>query len=214
MSSSINSLAKEVALDIENNRLDNSLKTIYRLVADIISEPLCTSNVFSSKVLDNLCQAIGNKNLQNLTARTQQLEGTKIFVYLVTKIQKSGGHTKLIEALINLRPDKKHLILSTELDGNSDITYINDKIAANPNISFERSPKKTDFAEKLTWLQNRLLSLNIAETYILNHHQDSVIIAAVQPQIKLNARFYHHGDHHLCLGVHLPIIHIDFHPMG
>ncbi len=33
--------------------------------------------------------------------------------------------------------------------------------------------------------------------------------------MKLDASFYHHGDHHLCLGVYLSHLeHIDPHPMG
>jgi hypothetical protein len=42
-----------------------------------------------------------------------------------------------------------------------------------------------------------------------------VAVAALSPQLELAGTFCHHGDHHLCLGVHLShLIHIDFHPMG
>ena len=200
---------------IELGKLDQALRLIHDFVERIITEPLCTSEVFGSEILDALCQQIGQLNLASLatsTARAPVSEG--LCVYIVSKVQKSGGHTRVIEDFIRARPDARHMIWSTELDGHSDTDYIAQNICKNDNVSFERGPKG-DYLARLNWLQHGLLSVRPHKVYLFNHHQDSVAVAAIQPAMGLDAVFYHHGDHHLCLGVFLPNVqHIDPHPMG
>jgi hypothetical protein len=77
------------------------------------------------------------------------------------------------------------------------------------------SAPRGDFGARLSWLQGALIGCNPEHVYLFNHHQDSVAVAAIQPGMGIKASFYHHGDHHLCLGVHLDhLVHIDPHPMG
>ena len=50
--------------------------------------------------------------------------------------------------------------------------------------------------------------------YLFNHHQDVVIIAAVQPQMIVKCSFYHHVDHQFCLGSTINYDeHIDISPL-
>lgn len=184
----------------------------------IITEPLCTSQVFASKTLDDLCQYIGNANLaeirRGVADASLSQQAHPIFAYIVTKLYKSGGHTRVIEDFIKARPGGKHVILSTELDGKSDITYLVKGITSQANVVFDHAPD-VNYHQRLTWLQKRLLELHPQKVYLFNHHQDSVAVAAIQPEMGLDASFYHHGDHHLCLGVHVSHLkHIDPHPMG
>jgi hypothetical protein len=82
------------------------------------------------------------------------------------------------------------------------------------DVSIEYVPPGTRLA-KLEWIQRKLGELVPSMVWLFNHHQDSVAIAAVQPEQGYRVRFYHHGDHHLCLGVYLEYAeHIDPHPMG
>lgn len=213
---SVREFADQVSALIRSDNLDQALQMIQLFVERIITEPLCTSHVFGSRVLDELCLRIGRTNL------TQYLRGqvverghrdVPVFVYVVTKIQKSGGHTRVIEDFIKARPGAQHVILSTELGGRSDADYLNG-LAKQANIIFEQAPK-VNYQQRLTWLQKRLLKIHPKKVYLFNHHQDSVAAAAIQPEMKLDASFYHHGDHHLCLGVYLSHLeHIDPHPMG
>jgi len=57
--------------------------------------------------------------------------------------------------------------------------------------------------------------LHPSQIILLNHHQDAVVIAAMNLDIQSQIIFYHHADHQLCLGVCLKnVIHIDPHPQG
>lgn len=215
---SVRMLSKEVSVLIGKNKLDAALGLIHDFVEKIVTEPLCTSQVFGSRELDFLCCRIGSNNYLNLKPEILQLNQDElnhsVFVYVVTKIQASGGHTRVIEDFIRARPDANHIILSTEICGRSDAAYLIDGLGKKISLSLERAPKG-NFLVKLTWLQNRLLGIRPEKVYLLNHHQDSVAVSAINPEMNIDATFYHHGDHHLCLGVYLSHLeHIDPHPMG
>ncbi|MDC0598483.1 glycosyltransferase family 4 protein, partial [Gammaproteobacteria bacterium] len=215
---SFNSLIENIAYLEDKADLDKALRVIHDFVERIITEPMCTSLIFGSKNLDDLCQSIGKKSLLAIErakeAPAQNDSSQLTFVYIVTKLQKSGGHTRVISDFIKARPEDQHVILSTELDGRSDPITSIAGLAQQATIIFEQAPKG-NYQQRLTWLQTRLLNLNSKKVYLFNHHQDSVAVGAIQPEMNLNASFYHHGDHHLCLGVYLSHLeHIDFHPMG
>ncbi len=215
---SIRSLREVVLLLVDEGNIDQALCLIHDCVYKIITEPLCTSQVFGSKTLDDLCCHIGNANLSGIK---QEIKGSipcqlddPVFVYIVTKLDKSGGHTRVLEDFIKASRRGSHVILSTELDGKSDTNYLRKTIAQQVNLIIEKTPK-VNYQQRLTWLQKRILEIHPKKIYLFNHHQDSVAVAAIQPEMGLDAYFYHHGDHHLCLGVYLSHLkHIDPHPMG
>jgi hypothetical protein len=216
--SSLHLLAGSVSYYIGRGELNDALRLVHDFVERIITEPLCTSQVYGSKTLDDLCQSIGKINLAEIKREitdTPPLQSEQpVFVYIVTKLQKSGGHTRVIEDFIKARPDGTHVILSTELYGRSDSDHLTKGVGRHANVVFEQAPKG-NYQQRLTWLQERLLKIHPKRVYLFNHHQDSVAVAAIQPEMKLEASFYHHGDHHLCLGVYLSHLeHIDPHPMG
>ena len=215
---SVNFLKEKIAALVSAGDLNRSLRLIHDFVEHIITEPLCTSQVFGSKDLDDLCQLIGKANLSDIKKKhvfTKKNNQTPHAVtYIVTKLQRSGGHSQVIKDFIKAQPEVQHIILSTELAGQSDADYFLDEMVTQTSVSFEVSGKG-DYQQHLTWLQKRLIEIQPEKTYLFNHHQDSVAVAAIQPEMGLAAYFYHHGDHHLCLGVHLEHLkHIDPHPMG
>lgn len=214
---SLRHLKEHITLLIENCQLNQALKLIHDFVELIFTEPLCTAQIFGSKELDDLCLQIGRANLKsikkNITNSNTQCNQF-VFVYIVTKMQKSGGHNRVITDFIKSRPDAKHVIVSTELAGKSDTDFLLTGLINKHGILLELAPKG-NYLARLTWLQNRLLKINPKHVYLFNHHQDSVAAAALQPEMGISGSFYHHGDHHLCLGVYLShLAHIDPHPMG
>ena len=219
-SGSLYATCKVVAKAIHNGELNLALQLIHDLVERIITEPLCTGHVYGSKELDDLCQTIGECNLSgNCPRHPERREGSPadgtVFVYIVTKVQKSGGHSRVIERFITARPEAKHLILATGLNGKSDFACRLSELSKITDVILETAPSG-NFQQKLTWLQKRLIEIQPEQTYLFNDHQDSIAIAAIQPSMGLNASFYHHADHHLCLGVFSSHLHehIDIHPMG
>ena len=121
--SSIRSLHETVSVLTNKGDFDQALRLIHDFVERVFTEPLCVSQVFGSKTLDDLCQRIGKANLVSIKEELGCIEPKQadkpIFVYIVTKLQKSGGHTRVIEDFIKARPEGEHVLLSTELAGRS-----------------------------------------------------------------------------------------------
>lgn len=215
---SVYALKECVSRLVEVGDFDRALRVIHDFVERIITEPLCTSQVFGSKELDRLCQHIGEENFRAIrreVADTPPSQNSQPNVcYIVTKLQKSGGHTRVIADFIKARPEARHILLSTELEGLSDADYLMKEQAREADIAIDLAPKGS-YHRKLTWLQKRLVESHPVRVYLFNHHQDSVAVAAIVREMGLDGSFYHHGDHHLCLGVYLSHLdHIDSHPMG
>jgi hypothetical protein len=211
-------LKERVSELVEAGDLDRALALIHDFVERIITEPVCTSQVFGSKELDRLCQHIGEENfiaIRREVADTPPSQNNQpLICYIVTKLQKSGGHTRVIADFIKVRPEARHVLFSTELEGKSDADYLTNGSTRPDNLAIELAPKGS-YHRKLTWLQKRLVQSRPVKVYLFNHHQDSVAASAIVPEMGFDGSFYHHGDHHLCLGVYLSHLdHIDSHPMG
>ena len=178
---SIHTLKEAVSLLTDKGGIDQALHLIHDFVECIVTEPLCTSQVFGSKTLDDLCQRIGNASLaeikQEIADAAPSQRDPPVFVYIVTKLQKSGGHTRVIEDFIKAQPEGQHVILSTELGGRSDTGYLMQGLAKPVDIIFEQAPKAS-YQQRLTWLQKRLLKIRPKRVYLFNHHQDSVAVCA------------------------------------
>ena len=204
---------QEIRRLVAEGALDPALDAIQGLVDRIFCEPLAVATVFGSPELDACCQAIGAATLA--TADVQQDGGpTATNVYIASRLQASGGHTAALADVIRLSPPSDSVVLVTGTCGTSDRAAVAARFAALAGVTLEFVPAGTRLA-KLQWLQRRLQALRPGVTWLFNHHQDSVAVAAVQPSLAGRLRFYHHGDHHLCLGVHLPHAeHFDPHPMG
>lgn len=215
---SIASLLAAAERDLATGDVNRALRRVHDFVEDVITEPLCTASVFASKRLDAFCQRIGEHSLRHgqvMPADPWPTRGTRpLVVYVLTRLQKSGGHSRVVEDFIRAQPDKDHLILATGLAGKSDPAFLERVAPGGGNVRFISAPK-ADLKCRLGWLQGLLLGVRVEHAYLFNHHQDSVAVAAMVPDLGVPCSFCHHGDHHLCLGVHLEhFTHIDFHPMG
>lgn len=203
---------------INTGEINQALKLINEFVERIITEPLCTSQAFASRDLDQLCMRIGRQNLSGLSARQEDSWPLRTsrsrIVYVVSRFERSGGHSRLVLDFIRAQPDKYHLILSTCVGGPTDEDYLSKMFADDDSVRYLAAPH-TDLQSRLTWLQSILVGTQPEHIYLLNHHQDSVAVAALVPELGLKGSFIHHGDHHLCLGVHMSHLkHVDLHPMG
>jgi len=218
---SIRELKKQVIQSLSLGDINYALRLIHDRVESIITEPICTAHVFSSKELDFLCQQIGSQNLLSLktdlhttnASRVGQAPPPKI-AYLLSRWQKTGGHSRLVIDFINSQPNKEHIIYITGIGGPSNLDYLKKNLSTNTRTKILTAPHG-NYQKRLSWLQNELKNCGADHIYLFNHHQDSVIVSALVPELGIPGTFCHHGDHHLCLGVHLAhLSHIDFHPMG
>jgi len=206
-------------LALSEGKINDALKIAHNFVERVITQPLCTSQVMASREFDQLCLRIGRTAL----AQRKELMGDDpwprsqkrpLVVYLITKWQRSGGHSRLVLDFIKAQPDKDHLVIATGLAGRSDVEYFHEAVDRAAIVRFFSAPK-AGFDEKLNWVQGVLLGSKAEHVHLLNHHQDSVAVSALVPELKIPGSFWHHGDHHLSLGVHMPhLTHVDLHPMG
>lgn len=217
MKNSVRCLSQLVREQIRLGAIDEALRSVHDFVEGVFTEPLCAARVFGSEALDELCSEIGRASLARLRAEAPRVGGAvaaPVRVYLVSKLQKSGGHTRVIEDLIRSVPHEAHIVLSTEICGRSDVDYAEAASSHLAGMTVEYAPKG-GLGDRLAWLQARLREIRPARAFLFNHHQDSVAVAALQPEMGIRASYVHHGDHHLCLGVYLAgLEHIDLHPMG
>lgn len=207
---------RRISDDIARGSLNCALLRIYRVVDTITTTPTLMPQPVGSEALDTLCQQIGEKTYAMLVPDKGAIIPAKeaTHLYIATKLQKSGGHTRVIERLIESNPDVRHIVLSTERMGRSDRAFMRKRYTNNKNITFEFCARRS-WLGTLMWLQKSLLRHAPVKTYLFNHHQDSASVAAIQPSMCLDAYFYHHGDHHLCLGATFRhMTHVDLHPMA
>jgi hypothetical protein len=187
------------------------------VVEQIFCEPINVGQVFGSPDLDQFCQAIGEVALRRKETKNNKEPNAKnnVVVYLASKLQASGGHTAALIDVIRHSPFASHsIVMVSGTCGRTDRNAVEQKFDGLSNATLEYVPSGNHIS-KLEWIQGRLAELSPDTVWLFNHHQDSVAIAAVQPGQGYQVRFYHHGDHHLCLGVYLDFAeHIDPHPMG
>lgn len=197
--------------------INHTLALIKKITEDIISEPINVAQIFGCQFLDDACQKIGATNLKKIKINIKNRDACKQqnIIYVVSRLYMSGGHTAALTDIIRLSPSaNKHIILVTGIGGPTNNKVIQHRFGLIANVTFEFAPSG-NYGSKLDWLQNRLLTLQPTDVWLFNHHQDSVAVAAVQPNEGYRLHFYHHADHHLCLGVYLNYAnHIDINSSG
>jgi len=197
---------------IDAGDLTGALASIERVVDDVFCEPLNTAEIFADADLDAACQAIGATSLARLGPAPQVTPGGPP-VFIASMLQRSGGHTAVL-ADIARHTGQGATVLLTGVVGPTHLGALAHLFRGIEPLRFEKAPRGNRFV-KLTWLQSRLRSLAPSTVWLVNHHADSVAVAAVQPDQGYVLKYLHHGDHHLCLGVMLPFgEHYDPHAMG
>ena len=195
----------------ERGQLAEALDDIADFVIEVISGESSWATVFSSPELDRLCLELGRM----IPQRPVTAPDPDRTVFLVTGLAPVGGHTRVLMDLINADPGKKTTVLITNVRHQLTQADIDELLASlDAEIEIELAPER-NLTHTLTWLQHRLSDFSPARTYILQHHLDSVAVAACQPELVGQLFYYHHCDHCLALGVHIPhAIHVDFNGKG
>jgi glycosyltransferase involved in cell wall biosynthesis len=209
---SLSSLQLSVDSLIRDGDLETPLEMIQAFVERIVLDPQAIGRVFSAPALDEICLRLGAQVLSQTNVATPAPSERRI-VYVATEFYRHGGHTLVAADFVRYLPDREHVFLITDILSNPDrdapdlrLVPLGAKVEVAPT-----GPRQ----EKLKWLLTRLFELAPEKIYWLNHHQDTVAIAAAQPAIPGEKYFIHHGDHQLCLGVHTPNLHhVDLANLG
>jgi glycosyltransferase involved in cell wall biosynthesis len=198
--------------NIDSGKLNDALTKIVNFVESIMNDKRSLAKIYGSPTLDRLCQQIGAITLNNKICNPQieSFIDNKLVVYIATELYITGGHTAVIEDLIKSQPEKKHLILLTDIFHKGQNEAIRQRFLGLPtDIEWAI---QGNYLDKLWWLQDKLISYQPKQVFVLNHHQDAVAIASVQQNIPSEFVFYHHADYLICLGLYLDFVkHIDAH---
>ena len=135
--------------------------------------------VFSSRALDQSCQAIGALN--PVAPGGGERRGV---VYVVSELRLTGGHTRVVSDIIQAdmaaaQSGEPVTILVTN------VTKAHDPATAGVfsllGVQMEQAPE-TSHEGRMAWLKERLAALWPRVTRLALHPFDSVAIAAVQPE--------------------------------
>jgi hypothetical protein len=168
--------------------------------------------VFSSRALDQACQAIGA--LQPVAPRGGERRGV---VYVASELRLTGGHTRVVSDIIQAdaataAAGEPVTILVTNVTNDHDLATAG--VFSLLGVQMEVAPE-TGHEGRLVWLKDRLAALSPRVTRLALHPFDSVAVAAVQSGLVGELVFLHNADHNLALGVTLPhALHVDFHAKG
>lgn len=205
------SISKQLHSDED---LGMRLASIERFVDYLLCEPLTVGCVFGSHDLDESCQHIGRRNLEIGGIAEPPDSTSDITVYIASKLQSSGGHTAAMLDVIKLSPKRRSIILVTGVCGKTDYSALHRRLNEVQDVELINVPPGGHL-QKLTWIQNYLQKIKPSVVWLFNHHQDSVAVAAVQPNRGYHLYYYHHGDDRLCLGVCLGFAtHYDISPIN
>ncbi|SEK02160.1 glycosyltransferase family protein [Paraburkholderia diazotrophica] len=211
----VDALASEIAAFHESGDLDAALTRIQAFVQAVILDRRAVAKVFADPVLDAWCQRIGLAVARQLPDSQAATDAGRVdCVILATELYRAGGHTAVMEDLVQTTgrfgPDT--VILMTDALHTANLSIVKDRFGTA--VRGEIAPAG-NLVDKLRWTLSRLAALRPRQLMLFNHHHDPVAIAAAQPGVADETVFYHHADHQLCLGVTLQhTLHVDPHPMG
>ncbi|TDR32489.1 hypothetical protein [Hydromonas duriensis] len=186
----------------------------------ILNHPRAQSRVFSSDILDDVCIKAGEAAWAQVSPKppTSSLsEAERPWLFIATYMYPAGGHTKVMEDYIKLANGRPCVVLLTNL-GNGDPVVHREQLYVD---EVKRLGARADISvtggvlDKLRWLQEKIVTLNPAKTFLFNHYYDSVALAASVVVPRGTGYFLHHADYKFSLGVQAAHLnHIDFHAAG
>ncbi|MCK2055480.1 hypothetical protein [Methylobacterium sp. 37f] len=198
---------------------NGALEDLLNFVTLVMNRQYPPGELIGSKKLDRLCEKIGlifhEEFYQNIAHKDEFIPNDDVTVIICTGLFKSGGTSPLIGDIVRAQGRRKSTVLATNSLGSmsaDDLAMSRlGEIDANIIVC-----DKGNLLDRLHWLVQQITRLEPSRIILLNHHQDSVVIAAARPFTeKTKVLFYHHADHNLCLGVHLKgAIHVDIHNVG
>jgi hypothetical protein len=197
---------------IKNNHLNKALNDIHDLVLINNLKKTTNTGLLGSVTLDNLCSKIGQKTYTEIIKNKSKLIKNKnVNIYIVSKLEKFGGHSRLLKDFIDVFPEKNHVILITDKIPKKDYEFFNKFLLHKKNVSVQLSLDASR-ENKLIWLQKKIIQVSPENIFLFNHNQDSAAVAAIQPEMNIPTYFFHHADHSLSLGLFLKnVTHIDLH---
>jgi glycosyltransferase involved in cell wall biosynthesis len=171
----------------------------------VLRDPETAGQICGSMSLDKICIDL-SKKLPSI-----EVAGTaKPFVFVVSEIYQTGGHTRVIECIIESLGPQNCLVLSTNLYNRQTLATLNwftQRTGADLRIC-----EAADFLDKSAWIRAYITKDGISNIYIVSHHDDvGAIAACYTPECLERTLYLHHADHQLAFGATIQDWrHVDF----
>jgi hypothetical protein len=205
---STHEVAALVAGDLAAGEVERAFNRVITCVEHLYEDPGTVGAAFGSRVLDGLCLRLGEQ--VGLQRPTQFDRG--LVAYVATQLVFPGGHTFVVRDLIAAQPDRRHLVLLTGVGGRPDLDEA--RRFLGPEAEVDAAPAGPA-AAAAAWVAARLAEAAPGRAFLLAHPHDAAAVAGFGPGLAGEMLFYHHVDHRLTLGVHLPHVrHVDFRYAG
>ena len=187
------------------------LDSISELIRWVQAQPAAMARLYADPALDEACLAAGavamNQPLEIPVTSARQ-------IFVATEIYTAGGHTRLLEDILNARPEEAVLLLTKSTRDSHPTVQAAVDAWRKRGISVCEPPDSGTEA-RLRWLLGWLAAPSVNTVWLACHGDDSVAVAACQARPGQKCYFIHHMDHTLALGVHLPhAIHLDVSPFS
>lgn len=205
---------------INYQNYEAALRELFFYSFIVQSNPLKNKNYLSSKFIDNMiCKLSTSYRSSNLFKKNKfdqkkhNLDLFDMFIFC-SKYQKTGGHSRIIDDLIDKNKNKNILILSTEIYGKSDYIFFHKKHSKkNEIIKFLCIPGKNFFA-KLNFVASVVDYAKNKKIFLLNSNSDPIHLSSINyKKINNNIHFIHHADYSFSLGATLNFRHYDLNQM-
>ena len=212
-------LEAAVKADVAADRFSEALEGIKDFVTRVMYGQSAPGNVVGARKLDALCELVGDACFERWFGPEQEFrrnsQATKKIAILCTGLYKYGGTSLLIGDLARAHPDYECTVIATNFLADMSAEDLELSRIGDSGATVSVCPAMSSEA-KLRWVMETLLELAPSRIFLLNHHQDSVIVSAARPFVRRSkVVFYHHADYNLCLGVHLEsAAHVDPHNVG
>lgn len=211
MKNTLSQLKIDVTKFIAAGNTDQALSAICQFSHELTRNCQAPGKIFGSALLDSLCQTIGKQIIgEEPAAKTQRSD---CLLFIATELYAIGGHSSVIEDLIDSHKQNKAIILFSDTFGTVNKMLVQQRYGHKADLLFK--PEGTTHSQTVKWIYNQIQELRPAKTYLFNHMDDAVAVAAAQPELPTDLYFFHHCDHTFTLGLHLTHCrHLDFRQSG
>ena len=204
-------IEKQILEKIDRGEINNAIDAISIAVLEF-----CGSNEFLGKkiylpLIDKLVENISKKILKSIDCEYMDYSHQANYtaelrpIIIATELYFEGGHTRIVEELINLYPNI--IIIMTNF---FPVSSRSAEVAAKAVKKLPMLVLPTDTAENNIIRLNNLCNTLASKIYHLGHHHDVVLNAAICSKINVPVYFIHHSDHKPSLGNTIKsFIHID-----
>jgi hypothetical protein len=209
-------LESAVKASVAQANYSEALDKLKQFVETVMNIQAAPGDVVGARKLDKLCELVGDSYyLREFAKPKDWFPAEDKIVIVCTGLYKYGGTSLLISDLAKAHPNHQCTVLATNFLDDMNAEDLELSRIGESGAAVSICPPGSG-EEKLNWLIQQFTDIAPSRIFLLNHHQDSVIIAAARPFVEqLKVIFYHHADYNICLGVHLKgALHVDPHNVG